>query len=421
MPAEKVVAFPAKEKAPVPRHKKRADGRFRDVYRYKDPLSGKTVEKYFYGKTFSEAAAKKKDFVRALDSGLDVANEKITLAQYVEKWLALRALKDKDRKTTRTFDTHKREAARLVEALGAKQLRQITKSDVEAVLLTRSGMSKKAVNTTYTTFHQIFLAAIGDRVILFDPMAGLEKPEGTEGSHRAIEDWEKEMILAHWQDHRGGLMAMLLLFTGLRRGEACALNWEDVDFDASLIHVREAVSFVGAQAIRGDTKTEAGVRDIPILPPLLPVLLAHRKERGPVCTSAAGEALTESACRSLWSSFLYFLSETKCGVSKRSLVRANRLAAKASPELYSPDHPKFTWEDVQIRLHDLRHTYCTMLFDAGVDVKTAQYLMGHSSIEVTLKIYNHLSSIRKRSSLHKLISFSQAWATPGFSLPEADE
>lgn len=421
MTTEKVVSFPAKESSPAkPRHTKRADGRFQDLYRYKDPVTGETLTKYFYGQTWSEASSKKKAFVRDLENGLDPLSEKITVAQYVEKWLTLRALKDKDRKTTRTFDTYKREAARLVEALGAKQLRQVTKSDVEAVLLSRAGMSKEAINSTYTTFHQIFLAALGDRVILFDPMLGMEKPSGTQGTHRALEEWEKDLILQKWSGHRGGLMAMLMLFTGLRRGEACALRWEDIDFEAGVIHVTQALSFVGTKTIRGETKTEAGARDLPILPPLRPILQACRMPQGPVCVSATGEELNESTCRSLWSSFCYYLSAEKCGAPKRWVAHYNQKAIKEEPHLYSPDHPKYVWQDVNIRMHDLRHTFCTMLFDAGVDVKTAQYLMGHSSVEITLRIYTHLSNLRKRSSLQKIITFSEKWASPGFSLSDEE-
>lgn len=413
MPLENVVSFPAQEKgASKPRHKKRADGRYRDVYRYKDPVTGKTVEKYFYGKTFSEASAKKKEFVRAIETGLDASNEKITVAQYVNKWLELRALKDKDRKTTRTFDTYKREAMRLVEALGTKQLRQVTKSDIQAVLLTRSGMSKKAINSTYTTFHQIFLSALGDRVILFDPMLNMEKPEGTEGTHRILEEWEKNLIISSWESHRGGLIAMLMLFTGLRRGEACALRWEDVDFDKNEIRVSEALSFLGSTSVRGATKTDAGVRIVPLLPPLRPVLEKYRRPSGSVCLSALGEEMNEAACESVWRSYLYNLSCIKNGKDKRAVTRRNKKAMKEEPALYDEQHPKYLWEAVEMRMHDLRHTYCTLLFDAGVDVKTAQYLMGHASIEVTLKIYTHLSNLKKRSSLDRLIAFSKAWGAP---------
>lgn len=53
-------------------------------------------------------------------------------------------------------------------------------------------------------------------------------------------------------------------------------------------------------------------------------------------------------------------------------------------------------------MYDLRHTYCSMLYDADVDVKTAQYLMGHASLDMMLKIYTHLSEAKKTRSFDKL-------------------
>ena len=416
MPTEKVVSFPSTPSPSKPRHKKRADGRYKDVYRYTDPLTGRRVEKSFYGKTFSEASAKKKDFIRALESGLDPQSERITVAQYVEKWLQLRALKDQDRKTGRTFYKYKRESSRLVEVLGRRQLRSITKSDLDSILLARQGLSQGAINDTYTTFRQIFRSALGDRIIQFDPMVGVEKPEGPSGSHRALEDWEKRLILDHWQGHRCGFFAMAMLFTGMRRGEACALRWEDVDFESSSIHIHEAISFDNGKSIRGKTKTESGERTVPILPPLLPILQAFRKPSGPVFTSAAGKELTENACRSMWESFRYYLSMQMCGgVHKRYVELHNQKAMAENPDLYSPENPKHVWRDITIQMHDLRHTYCTMLFDAGIDIKSTQYLMGHKSISVTIRIYTHLSNTRKQFSLQRLIQFSSLWVNEDYS------
>lgn len=59
----------------------------------------------------------------------------------------------------------------------------------------------------------------------------------------------------------------------------------------------------------------------------------------------------------------------------------------------------------EIHPYDLRHTYCSILYDAGVDVKTAQYLMGHATLEVTLKIYTHLTEERKERSYDKLFEY----------------
>ena len=410
MAQEKVISFPNAKPA-KPRHKPRADGLFQDKARYKG-RDGKTHEKCFYGKTYSEAAAKKKEFLRALEAGADPLQLNITVAQYVEKWLALRAAKDQGRKTTRTYDTYRREAMRLVAVCGARPLRQITRSDVELVLAARAGMSATAVSTTYNTLRQVFRAALADRLIVEDPTLTLDKPQCTVGTHRALDPWERDLITATWQGHRLGLMAMLMLYGGLRRGEACALAWADVDLSAGVIHVREALAFLGNRTFRGDTKTQAGVRDVPILPPLRPVLEQCRQPSGPVCRTAQGGEMTESACDAGWASYCYFLARQKCGCPRRWVEHYNQKAMAEQPDLYAPEHPKHVWQDVTIRMHDLRHTFCTLMFDAGVDLKAAQYFMGHQSADVTMKIYNHLSAARAKDSAQRLMAYSAQFCPP---------
>lgn len=418
MPAPKIIQFPPQEKATgvKPRKKKRADGRYQVKAYYTDPATGQRKEKCFYGKTQAEANAKKKEFKDMLDTGADPNAAKITVRQYVDKWLALRAIKDQDRKTTRTYDTYCREAKRLTDALGAKPLRQVTQSDVNAILLSRSGMSSSAIGYTYDTLQQIFSAAVGDRLIYYNPMAGLEKPSSVDGSHRPIEPWERDLILASWADHRLGLMAMLMLYAGLRRGEAIALRWEDISLTDRRIRVHASASIDRAgRPVMGSTKTDAGVRVLPIVPQLLPALQRYHRAEGYVCLSAKGKQLSESAAIRGWESYLYSLSVLKCGCNRRWVDTKNKRAIQDQPDLYSADHPKYVWQDVSIRMHDLRHTFCTMLYDAGVDIKTAQYLMGHASIEVTMKIYTHLSEQKNRASIGKLLAFS-AGSSPGITL-----
>ena len=409
MPAPKIIQFPPQEKSSgsKPRKKKRADGRYQVKAYYTDPATGQRKEKFFYGKTQSEAQAKKKEFQDLIATGADPNAAKITVAEYVEKWRALRAIKDQGRKTSRTYDTYIRESQRLIDALGAKQLRQVTQSDLMAVLLSRSGMSASAINYTYNTLNQIFSSAVGDRLIYFNPMAGVEKPEGTSGSHRAIEPWERDLILASWPNHRFGVMAMLMLYAGLRRGEAMALRWEDISLEDRRITVRSAASIDRhGQPIMGSTKTDAGMRTLPIVPQLYSVLLRYHQNSGFVCLSAQGQPLTESASDRGWDSYLYHLGVIKCGCHRRWVESKNIKAMQDAPDIYSLDNPKYTWQDISILMHDLRHSFCTMLYDAGVDIKTAQYLMGHSSIEVTMKIYTHLSEQKNRASIGKLLAYA---------------
>ena len=60
----------------------------------------------------------------------------------------------------------------------------------------------------------------------------------------------------------------------------------------------------------------------------------------------------------------------------------------------------------EIRPHDLRHTYATILYDAGIDVKSSQYLLGHADVSVTMQIYTHLSNERKSKSVDALLAYA---------------
>ena len=178
--------------------------------------------------------------------------------------------------------------------------------------------------------------------------------------------------------------------TGLRRGEVLALNVDrDVDFQAMTITVREAVRFEANQPILVDPKTEAGIRVIP----MLDILADELKGRhGLVATMAQGEMLSETGFRRAWAGFITSLEEIHNGSQKRWY--GHRVGQNAG------DMPP--WIKVSIRPHDLRHSYCTMLYDSGIDLKTAQKWMGHADQTMTLRVYTHLTAEREEESARLL-------------------
>lgn len=381
----KIVQLPVLQQTAQPkeRRKKRADGLYQVESRY-TAADGTPKKKSFYGKTQAEAQNKKKAFERDLELGLSIDNVNITVSQWVEKWLRMRWQLDQTRATTRTYDTYKRESDRLVTVVGKKRLRDVVKSDIQSIINSRAGMSKKAIKTTRNALKQIFKAAVDDRIITFSPCDGIVTPDGTNGSHRSITPEERNLITSTWQEHRAGIWAMLMLYAGLRRGEVVALDWKDIDINTGIIHVRGAVAYQINAPIGKDTKTDAGIRDLPIVKPLADALGSVTCKTGLVCKSVDGEQLTQSACERGWESYIYFLSVKQNGCHYRWAEEKG--------------NGKDSWKKCNIRMHDLRHTYCTMLYDAGVDVKRAQYLMGHSSLDMTMKIYTHLSEERKVKS-----------------------
>ena len=109
---------------------------------------------------------------------------------------------------------------------------------------------------------------------------------------------------------------------------------------------------------------------------------------GLLCPSASGELMTESAWSRAWDSYLYALGEKKNGCSRR--------------------WAKSAWVPVVMRAHDLRHSYCTMLYDSGVDLKTAMLWMGHADQTMTMQIYTHLTETRRKEAENALRSAQKA-------------
>lgn len=192
------------------------------------------------------------------------------------------------------------------------------------------------------------------------------------GTHRALNLAEIALVTRCWGKHWMGFAALMMLYTGLRRGELLALRWDDID---TAIHVRRAAHFEGNKPVEmPTTKTMAGQRVIPILPQLAQALEKVPRGIGLVFRAAGGGSLTQSARRSGWAAY-------------------NNMLKREDAE-----H--------EIRPHDLRHTYATMLYDAGIDVKSAQYFLGHADVSITMQIYTHLSNERKSKSVDALLAYA---------------
>jgi integrase len=152
---------------------------------------------------------------------------------------------------------------------------------------------------------------------------------------------------------------MCMLYTGLRRGEVLALNVDrDVDFQAMTITVCEAVRFEVNQPIIAAPKTEASIRVIPMIDVQSDTQKSiHRL----VAPDHSGGYMLKTAFNKAWSGFIKNLEEVYNGRPRQ--VHGQGICQLSSNET--------AWKTVNIRPHDLRHSYCTMLYDSGIDLKTA--------------------------------------------------
>lgn len=146
----------------------------------------------------------------------------------------------------------------LCEYIGNKQLRDVTPTDIKAVYVHYLGYSESTIRCARILFSGLFDGAMADGYINRNPCKheSAKPHKGSVGTHRAIDTDQRVLILSTQHRLRAAVMAML--YAGLRRGEAMAIDIDrDIDFSAAIIHVREAVRFDSNQPIITTPKTEA--------------------------------------------------------------------------------------------------------------------------------------------------------------------
>lgn len=375
--------------------KPRADGRY--SCRYKN--------KYFYGATQSEALRAREQYVDQLKRGLRAESSAMTVQQYAAQWVVTY----KSHLTQRPYNTHVRILDRFCKLHGSKTLPDVTTSHIQAFFNAMADKSQSSINDARDTIKGLFKAALADRLILHDPCLSVVIPKGSKGTHRAIEDWERGLI--HTTAHRIRAGVMVMLYAGLRRGEAMALDIDrDVDFSSKIIHVRYAVRFVNSgKPELVDPKTEAGERTVPLLDVLADEL---RGMHGLLMTDVSGHLMTESAFDRAWSSYITTLETNHNGCAKRwyGKTKEHQAMLAQNPDSLPP------WQTVSIRPHDLRHSFCTMLYENNIDLKTAMAWMGHADQSTTLKIYTHLTHQREKAAAAALAAGVNAMIADKYAL-----
>jgi integrase len=243
---------------------------------------------------------------------------------------------------------------RILDDLGATRFSEVTRLDLQAVAddMLMADFDASTIRNTFMPVRALCRRAIG-RELAINPTSGLELP-AVRGKRCRIAPPEHaaDLITAVPDDQRA--LWATAFYAGLRLGELQALQDDDVDLPAGVIHVRRSwdkvVGFV-------DPKSRAGFRDVPIIGALRGRLVEHRLRLGP-----RGKG---------------FVFGTP-GAFNDDTARARAVRTWRSEDL-----EPFGFQDA-------RHTYASLAIAAGVNAKALSTYMGHASIIITLDLYGHL-------------------------------
>lgn len=241
---------------------------------------------------------------------------------------------------------------------------------LQKILNQYSGKSESFLKKLRITMQSMFKQAVHDQIIPTDPSSDLQLPNGTSGTNRALTQHERNAILRAAQKDRCKLLIETMYYCGLRPSEVTRVEGRDIDAEKKLLHVR-------------GTKTKAADRFVPIPDEFMPDCVGLEPFE-PLLKNADGRACSMRIVRRMWQMFkLHMAKELGAVVKGEHVIGIDPVA---------PD----------LKLYCLRHDYATRLQDAGVPINVARYLLGHSDISTTSKIYTHTSDESIRDAAERI-------------------
>mgnify|MGYP001258109800 CR=1 FL=1 len=352
--------------------------------RYKDPFTQEYREKAKGGfKTKKEAQLAAAEDEKKLLEGYEQTD--ISLKNFLYTWLS-EYKKGSVRKNT--FNLHKRN----VEKHIVPYFRNILLKDVKPIMyqtflneLASKGYSKRTVEIVHGTMHSALEKAVTLNKIEKNPCVGATiKGQSKKKDIQFIESKDIPAFLqeAYKYGYIYWIFFKVLIETGMRKGEAAALQWTDINLKERTININKSLDFQAKSEdeLFGDTKTYNSKRIITISQSLANDLHFHKKYQNQ----------NKLALNELYRHDLNLVLCRNDGnyMPKSSLFNAfERILKRAGL-------PK-------LPIHSLRHTHAVLLLESGASLKYVQERLGHGSMQITADVYSHISKKMEQDSLQK--------------------
>jgi len=318
--------------------------------------------------------------LRERDLGTFTEPTRMTIDEYLDKWLATAA---RPRVSPRTYEDYEGNLRRYVrKPLGTKRLCQLTPLEVQEVYTTmiERGLGPLSVRYVHAVLNNALEQAVKWGLIARNPAERVELPgRAPKREMYAMSRDEVNAFLREAQKDPFYTLFLVAITTGMRPGEYLALQWKGVDFEAGKVSVQRTLARRHDKQAKNnpvpswyfkEPKTPGSRRNIKLSPTVLQTLRAHK----------AWQAEEKLAAGPSYQDFdLVFATDLGLPLHEHNLVRRHFKPILAKAGLPS-----------SIRLYDLRHTCATLLLKAGVHPKIVSDLLGHSTVELTLDTYSHV-------------------------------
>lgn len=274
-------------------------------------------------------------------------------------------------------------SVRRLKAAFPGPVKEIKPIDVKRYLVSfeKRGYAAQTVSKELFVFRAILSCAVMAGDIDINPAAEVKISKGLPKQTReALTEEQEKKVKTEWRNVEFGLFALFLLYTGMRRGEALAVTYQDIDRKKGVIRVNKKLSYASSSSptLEDWTKSENGIREVPLLVPLAAALPKNRI--GPVFPGKNGGYMTNVELCNSWRRFcqdIGFVEQAPGG------------------KLFFPITP-----------HCFRHSFATICYEAGLDPRQAAKICGDTP-ETLEKVYTHLRQGKEASAAEKLSAYLQ--------------
>ncbi|NRF96180.1 site-specific integrase [Paenibacillus frigoriresistens] len=319
-------------------------------------------------KTKKEAETALAEVNTSINKGTYIEPSKQLFKDYLAEWFAGKAY-GIGKQTATSYDMYIR--VHIIPFMGDVQLSKLNSTHIQNFIthLNDKGLASSTVKRIYTVVNTSLVAAARMKVISENPAAHIvTKPRVQRKEVVVWDESEVQVFLDRTKaTTRHHIAFHLALATGMRQGEVLGLRWSDVDFEKSLVQIRQTVTHDGKE-IKTGAKTASSLRSIAIDQATIKELKRHRAKQAEEKLASGG-------------------SYTDLG-----LITCTALGNITTPRVLSTAFDNAIKKSgvPRIRFHDLRHTHASMLLKLNINSKVVQERLGHSSIQMTLDLYSHL-------------------------------
>src|SRR5215211_5951327 len=339
-------------------------------------------------KTKTECWSKLNAVMTDAGRGILPPSATLTLEAYLSAWLTDCVEGTVSRAT---YDAYKRDVHHhIIPVLGRRKLKDLSRDDIRRLYRFKrdEGLANRSLEYIHTSLHRALKDAKSDGKIYVNPTDGMrphKTPQGAAKESKALSPQQVAVLLEAasqkpWS--RSEALYTVAIHTGLRRGEVLGLKWSDVDLERGTLSVKRSLDVDGTLKT---PKNAASRRTLKLTPRALEALKTHRLRQNQ-------ERLTAGT---RWEDYnLVFPNTIGKPMNAGNFYRRE----------FQPLLEQAGLAEEGFTFHSLRHTFATTLAARNVNPATAQKMLGHSDIRMTLAIYTHATDEMQDAAIAALES-----------------